>query len=74
MCGTTTNIVTAIEITERYSGDSLQFKPLVDATARNFVMNEVSADKAYSSSANLQTVVDHDARPYIAFKEEQQGQ
>jgi transposase len=31
-------------------------------------MNEVSADKAYSSAANLQTVVNHDAKPYIAFK------
>lgn len=69
MCGTTTNIVTAIEITERYSGDSLQFAPLVNTTGRNFVMNEVSADKAYSSAANLQTVVNHNAQPYIAFKE-----
>jgi transposase len=68
MCGVKTNIVTAIEITERFGADCPQFKPLVDATARNFVMNEVSADKAYLSSANLQTVVDHDAKPYIAFK------
>ena len=31
-------------------------------------MNEVSADKAYLSSDNLQTVVGHNAMPYIAFK------
>ena len=68
MCGVKTNIVTAIEITERFGADHPQFKPLVDATARNFTMNEVSADKAYLSSANLQTVVDHDAMPFIAFK------
>ena len=31
-------------------------------------MQEVSADKAYSSAANLQVVVDHQAMPYIPFK------
>jgi len=31
-------------------------------------MNEVSADKAYLSNANLQTVVDHNAMPFIPFK------
>jgi len=68
MCGVKTNIVTAIELTDRFGADCPQFKSLVDTTARNFVMNEVSADKAYLSSANLQTVVDHNAMPYIAFK------
>ena len=68
MCGVKTNVVTAIELTDRFGADHPQFKPLVDATARNFVMNEVSADKAYLSSANLQTVIDHNAMPYIAFK------
>jgi transposase len=68
MCGVKTNIVTAVEISERYSGDSLYFKPLVNATAQNFMMQEVSADKAYLSAANLQTVVDHHAMPYIPFK------
>jgi len=68
MCGVTTNIVTAVTITDRFAADSPQFKPLVDATAKNFVMQEVSADKAYISRANLQVVVDHNAMPYIPFK------
>jgi hypothetical protein len=68
MCGVKTNIVTAVEISERFAGDSPFFKSLVDATAKNFVMQEVSADKAYLSAANLQTVVDHAAMPYIPFK------
>ncbi|HKP38488.1 MAG TPA: transposase [Pyrinomonadaceae bacterium] len=72
MCGTKTNIVTSIEVTDQHSGDSPQFKPLVDATARNFTMSEVSADKAYLSNANLQTVVMH-AMPYIAFKNNKRG-
>jgi transposase len=63
-----TNIVTAVEITDRYAADSPQFKQLVDTTAENFVMQEVSADKAYLSAANLQTVIDHAAMPYIPFK------
>ena len=31
-------------------------------------MQEVTADKAYLSAANLKTVVDHHAMPYIPFK------
>jgi transposase len=68
MCGVKTNIVTSVTITDRYAADSPQFKTLVDATAKNFVMQEVSADKAYLSKDNLQTVVDHTAMPYIPFK------
>jgi transposase len=68
MCGVKTNVVTAVEITDRHSGDCPQFKGLVETTGQNFTMAEVSADKAYLSSDNLQTVVDHNAMPYIAFK------
>ncbi|HEX8653307.1 MAG TPA: transposase [Pyrinomonadaceae bacterium] len=69
MCGVKTNVVTAVEITDRYAGDSPHFKPLVEATAKNFyMMQEVSADKAYLSSANLKVVQDAHAMPYIAFR------
>jgi transposase len=67
-CGVKTNIVTSVEITSRYAADTRYFKPLVDATAQNFTMKEVSADKAYLSQDNMQAVVDHNAMPYIAFK------
>ena len=73
MCGVKTNVVTAIEISDRYGNDSPQFKPLVDATARNFTMSEVSADKAYLSVANLETVVSHGATPFIPFKSNSQA-
>jgi transposase len=66
--GTLTNIVTAVEVTERYEHDTHFFKPLVETTAQNFEMEEVSADKAYLSKANLQTAVDNNAIPYIAWK------
>jgi len=68
MCGVQTNIVTAVEITDRYVSDCPQFKGLVETTGQSFTMAEVSADKAYLSAANLQTVIDHNAMPYIPFK------
>src|SRR6266446_3310593 len=68
VCGVTTNVVTAVEITDRYAGDSPQFKGLVETTGRSFAMAEISADKAYLSVDNLQTVLDHNAMPYIPFK------
>jgi transposase/predicted nucleic acid-binding Zn finger protein len=68
MCGVKTNVVTAVEVTDRYAHDAPHFKPLIDATAKNFTMREVSADKAYLSNKNLQAAVDHNAMPYIPFK------
>jgi transposase len=68
MTGVTTNIVTSVEISGRHANDSPYFKPLVKATAKNFKLREVSADKAYSSRANLCLVKKHKAMPYIAFK------
>jgi transposase len=68
MCGTKTHIVTSIEVTEPNANDCPQFADLVKTTGRNFVMEEVSADKAYLSSDNMQVVADHNAMPYIAFK------
>jgi transposase len=68
MCGVKTNIVTSVEVTDSNSADCPQFEGLVKTTGRNFTMSQVSADKAYLSSDNLQTVVDHNAMPYIPFK------
>ncbi|HEX8458986.1 MAG TPA: transposase [Pyrinomonadaceae bacterium] len=68
MCGVTTNIVTSVEVTGSNVGDSPQYAPLVEQTAKNFVMNEVSADKAYSSEKNLSLTLVKGAQPYIAFR------
>lgn len=68
MCGVKTNIVTSIEVTDAHANDCPQFKALVKTTARNFAMSQVSADKAYLSSDNLQVVVDNNAQPFIPFK------
>ncbi len=69
MCGTSTHIVTSVELSRARSHDSPYFKPLVDATAKSgFNMVEVSADKAYISADNLRTTTGHGATPYIPFK------
>ena len=68
MCGVKTNIVTSVEVTERRAADVTYFKPLVDATAENFTMRQVSGDKAYLSLNNLKVVTGHHAMPYIPFK------
>ena len=73
ICGVKTNVVTAVEITNQYGADTHYLKPLVDRTAQGFVMNEVSADKAYLSNKNLKAVVDNNAMPYIAFKSSSTG-
>ncbi len=49
--GVKTNVITAVEVSfQNYSGDSPKFIPLTKQTYQNgFDMQEVSADKAYSS-------------------------
>ncbi len=69
MTGRTTNVITAVEIDERYSADCPKFAPLLNATvASGFNLREVSADTAYSSYDNLELVASHGGMPYIAFK------
>ena len=68
MCGVNTKIVTAVEVTEANVHDSPPFPGLVAKTAENFMMSEVSADKAYLSRKNLRSIVDAGATPYIPFK------
>jgi hypothetical protein len=72
-CGVKTNIVTAVEITDAHAGDSPQFPALVEKTAQNFTMRQVSADKAYCSGNNMKAVVNAHAMPYIAFRVNAKG-
>jgi len=66
--GVKTNIITAVNITEGTSSDSNELKSLIEQTAKNFNMSEVSADKAYTSKKNLETIKEHGAIPFIPFK------
>ncbi len=73
MCGVTTHIVTSVEATPTETADAPQFNKLVNATAQRFSINEVSADKAYSSRNNLRAVQAVNGVAYIPFKSNTNG-
>jgi transposase len=73
MTGVKTNVVTAVEIKERNAGDVTQMPALMNQTAKNFQMTEVSADKAYSCIFNMEEATRHGATPFIDFKKNARG-
>ena len=73
MCGVKTNVVTSVEIHERDTNDSPILPSLVETTANNFNLAEVSADKGYSSVNNTNGIVKYGAVPFIAFKSSATG-
>jgi hypothetical protein len=72
-CGTRTNVITAIRILEKDTGDCPQLKPLMQTTAQSFTIKEMSADKAYISSDNFETVAQLGGEAFIAFKSNSTG-
>ena len=50
MCGVKTHVVTSVEVSPTETADAPQLPQLVNTTAQTFNINEVSADKAYSST------------------------
>jgi hypothetical protein len=67
--GVTTNVVTSIEILEKDTNDCPLLPALVKRTsAQGFNVNEVSADKGYSSRENHDEITALGAMPFIAFK------
>ena len=71
--GVKTNIITALKITEGHDNDSPQLKGLVERTAENFNLGEVSGDKAYSSKKNLAIIEENGGVPFIPFKKNVSG-
>ena len=68
MCGTKTQVVTAVDISGWAANDTTYFIPLVQRTAEHFRLEEVSADKAYLSRKNLSAVELAGGTPFIPFK------
>lgn len=68
MVGVKTNVVAAVEILDQHASDLAQFPKLMDTTRQSFKMDEVSADLAYSSRANLETAEKHGAFPLLPFR------
>jgi transposase len=71
--GTTTQIITAIEVTTGTSSDTKQLPFLVGKTHENFEPKRWTADKAYSSRKNMQLIGSLEAIPFIAFKDNSTG-
>lgn len=75
--GVTTNVITAIKITENNGEDSAdcpQFIPLMNKTkGLGFNIKEASADKAYLSRDNLALIDEMGGVPYIPFKSNSTG-
>lgn len=74
MCGTKTNIITAVEIHERHANDGKVLPALASATAENFTMTEVSADKGYAAKSNYDAIAKLGAVPFISFPDSHKGQ
>jgi transposase len=66
MVGTATNAVTGVKVSNE--GDCPLLPELLDQTAENFEVREVSADKAYLSKKNLEAIEAVGAVPFIPFK------
>ncbi len=72
-CGVKTNVVTAVEIHGQHTNDSPILPSLVAKTAQNFNVQEVLADKGYSSHKNLEFLGSINVTPYITFKSNATG-
>src|SRR5437764_1851590 len=69
MCGTSTHIITAAEVTGGNANDAPFLPQLVETTASNFPnVDEVSADKGYLTKNNAAVIEKHGAVPFIPFK------
>jgi transposase len=73
MVGTKTNIVTSVEVTHGHAHDGQHFRPVFERTARQFNMQRVSADKAYSSARILSLIDSAGAVPLVPFKHNAKG-
>lgn len=71
--GVKSNVITAVKITSGSSPDCSEFIELVRETRGFFDVEEVSADKAYSSKSNLEAVSQLGAIPYVPFKKNTTG-
>lgn len=67
--GTHTNVITAVEVTDKRGADSNHFVPVMDKTRKNFDVKEVSADAAYNSMKHSVYAELHGMESYIPFPE-----
>lgn len=69
VCGTQTNVVCAVSISDKNSGDAPQLEPLMRETAKiGFTIKEVEADSAYASRRNYEVIDELGGTGYIPFR------
>ncbi len=68
MVGVKTNVVTAAIIGDKDANECPMLPPLVNAAAKNFTVNECSADKGFCSRGNAEAVAAVGGTPFIPFK------
>jgi len=73
MCGVKTNVITAVEIHGQFASDTKLLPALVNTTAQNFQIAEVSADKGYASRNNADAIASVGATPFISFMSSHTG-
>ena len=66
--GVKTNVICSAIVTAKTEHEVNYFAPLLEAASRNFDVTEVLADNGYLSKANLQTAVEQNVYPYIAWR------
>jgi transposase len=71
--GTKTNVVTAVQIQGQHEYDANQLPALVETGAKGFKMEEVSADKGYSTRECHRAIAKVGAKPFIMFKDNATG-
>jgi hypothetical protein len=73
MVGVKTHVVTAVEIHGKDAADNKQLPALVEHTAKTCPIGDVTADKAYGTMQNADTIARHGGQPFIAFKSNATG-
>lgn len=66
--GVTTNVVAAAVVSDGDANDSPFLPELVKATAVNFKIGELSADKAYTCNQNIEAALALGAQPFFPFR------
>lgn len=73
ICGTRTNIIAAAEIHDSHAADGPQLPSLVATAKKTFTLNEITADKAYTSNSNFEAVDALGGTLYAAFRKNATG-
>jgi hypothetical protein len=68
------HVVTAVEIHDKNANDCPLLPALLNATAKNFTVRELSADKQYVSRINFDAIAAVGADAFIPFKSNQTGE